>query len=154
MPTFAEENNNIRHEVERGAFEVKYKCRYTAIPIRLEGSTLHRVGFFLHMSKRNYLILDIERSAKLRLNATDCILASAFYELLSQNPIQYNGRPYYLADYDLMSKYRYILPDKTDTIRRLYKHLEMIGLIRIVKINNHVYFSPSQMLINWGLLDN
>lgn len=102
------------------------------------------------MNTRSYLILDLIRSKILDLNPTESILASCFYGLLSQNPIQYGGKPYYLADYRNVSVYCSILPDKVDTLRRLYKRLENIGLIKIIKIDNHVCFTPSQMLRDWG----
>lgn len=102
------------------------------------------------MNTRSYLILDLIRSKILDLNPTESILASCFYGLLSQNPIQYGGKPYYLADYRNVSVYCSILPDKVDTLRRLYKRLENIGLITIIKIDNHVCFTPSQMLRDWG----
>lgn len=102
------------------------------------------------MNKRSYLILDLVRSKVLDLNPTESILASCFFGLLSQNPIQYGGKPYYMADYKNVACYCSILPDKIDTLRRLYKRLENLGLITLIKIDNHVCFTPSQMLRDWG----
>lgn len=102
------------------------------------------------MNERSYLILDLVRSKILDLNPTESILASCFFGLLAQNPIQYGGKPYYMADYKNVACYCSILPDKIDTLRRLYKRLENIGLITIVKIDNHVCFTPSQILREWG----
>ena len=102
------------------------------------------------MNERSYLILDLVRSRVLDLNPTESILASCFFGLLAQNPIQYAGKPYYMADYKNVSVYCPILPNKVDTLRRLYKNLENLGLIQIIKIDNHVYFTPSQMLRDWG----
>ena len=102
------------------------------------------------MNERSYLILDLVRSRVLDLNPTESILASCFFGLLAQNPIQYAGKPYYMADYKNISVYCPILPNKVDTLRRLYKNLENLGLIQIIKINNHVCFTPSQMLRDWG----
>lgn len=107
-------------------------------------------GFFITMNERSYLILDLIRSKILDLNPTESILASCFFGLLAQNPIQYGGKPYYMADYKNVSCYCSILPDKVDTLRRLYKRLETIGLITLIKIDNHVCFTPSQMLRDWG----
>ena len=102
------------------------------------------------MNERSYLILDLVRSRVLDLNPTESILASCFFGLLAQNPIQYAGKPYYMADYKNISVYCPILPNKVDTLRRLYKKLENLGLIQIIKIDNHVCFTPSQMLRDWG----
>ena len=102
------------------------------------------------MNKRSYLILDLVRSKVLDLNPTESILASCFFGLLAQNPIQYEGKPYYMADYKNVSAYCSILPNKVDTLRRLYKNLENLGLIQSIKIDSHVCFTPSQMLRDWG----
>ena len=107
-------------------------------------------GLFHSMKERSYLILDLVRSRVLDLNPTESILASCFFGLLAQNPIQYAGKPYYMADYKNVSVYCPILPNKVDTLRRLYKNLENLGLIQIIKIDNHVCFTPSQMLRDWG----
>ena len=102
------------------------------------------------MKERSYLILDLVRSNILDLNPTESILASCLFGLLAQNPIQYAGKPYYMADYKNISVYCPILPNKVDTLRRLYKNLENLGLIELIKIDNHVCFTPSQMLRDWG----
>ena len=102
------------------------------------------------MNERSYLILDLVRSRVLDLNPTESILVSCFFGLLAQNPIQYAGKPYYMADYKNVSVYCPILPNKVDTLRRLYKNLENLGLIQLIKIDNHVCFTPSQMLRDWG----
>ena len=57
-----------------------------------------------------------------------------------------------MADYKNVSAYCPILPNKVDTLRRLYKNLEKVGLIQLIKIENHVYFTPSQMLRDWGTI--
>lgn len=102
------------------------------------------------MNERSYLILDLVRSRALDLNPTESILASCFFGLLAQNPIQYAGKPYYMADYKNVSVYCPILPNKVDTLRRLYKNLENLGLIQLIKIDSHVCFTPSKMLRDWG----
>lgn len=102
------------------------------------------------MNERSYLILDLVRSKVLCLNQTESILASCLFGLLAQNPIQYAGKSYYIADYKNVSVYCPILPNKVDTLRRLYKNLEKVGLIQLIKIDNHIYFTPSQMLRDWG----
>ena len=56
-----------------------------------------------------------------------------------------------MADYNYLIANCQILPDKIDTLRRLYKRLENIGLIQLVKIDKHVCFTPSEELRNWGL---
>lgn len=102
------------------------------------------------MKERCYLVLDLVRSKVLDLNPTESILASCLYGLLTKNPIQYDGNSYYMADYKYVACYCSVLPNKVDTLRRIYKRLENIGLIKIIKIDNHVYFTPSQMLRDWG----
>lgn len=102
------------------------------------------------MNERSYLILDLVRSKVLNLNQTESILASCLFGLLAQNPIQYAGKSYYMADYRNVSVYCPILPNKVDTLRRLYKSLEKVGLIQLIKLDNHVFFTPSQMLRDWG----
>ena len=102
------------------------------------------------MKERCYLVLDLVRSKVLDLNPTESILASCLFGLLAKNPIQYNGNSYYMADYKYIACYCSVLPNKADTLRRIYKRLENIGLIETIKIDNHVYFTPSQMLRDWG----
>ena len=102
------------------------------------------------MKERCYLVLDLVRSKVLDLNPTESILASCLFGLLTKNPIQYDGNSYYMADYKYVACYCSVLPNKVDTLRRIYKRLENIGLIEIIKIDNHVYFTPSQMLRDWG----
>nr|UVM96466.1 MAG: helix-turn-helix domain protein [Bacteriophage sp.] len=102
------------------------------------------------MKERCYLVLDLVRSKVLDLNPTESILASCLFGLLTKNPIQYDGNSYYMADYKYVACYCPVLPNKLDTLRRIYKRLENIGLIETIKIDNHVYFTPSQMLRDWG----
>ena len=102
------------------------------------------------MEERCYLVLDLVRSKVLDLNPTESILASCLFGLLTKNPIQYDGNSYYMADYKYVACYCSVLPNKADTLRRIYKRLENIGLIETIKIDNHVYFTPSQMLRDWG----
>ena len=102
------------------------------------------------MNERCYLVLDLVRSKVLDLNPTESILASCLFGLLTKNPIQYDGNSYYMADYKYVACYCSVLPNKVDTLRRIYKRLENIGLIETIKIDNHVYFTPSQMLRDWG----
>ena len=102
------------------------------------------------MKERCYLVLDLVRSKVLDLNPTESILASCLFVLLTKNPIQYDGNSYYMADYKYVACYCSVLPNKVDTLRRIYKRLENIGLIKTIKIDNHVYFTPSQMLRDWG----
>ena len=102
------------------------------------------------MKERCYLVLDLVRSKVLDLNPTESILASCLFGLLTKNPIQYDGNSYYIADYKYVACYCSVLPNKVDTLRRIYKRLENIGLIETIKIDNHVYFTPSQMLRDWG----
>ena len=102
------------------------------------------------MKKKRYIVLDLVRSNVLGLNPTQSILASCLFGLLSQDPIQYAGKSYYMADYKNISVYCLVLPNKVDTLRRLYKSLENLGLIQLTKIDNHVCFTPSEMLRDWG----
>ena len=102
------------------------------------------------MKERCFLVLDLVRSKVLDLNPTESILASCLFGLLAKNPIQYDGNSYYMADYKYVACYCSVLPNKVDTLRRIYKRLENIGLIETIKIDNHIYFTPSQMLRDWG----
>ena len=100
--------------------------------------------------KKAYLILDLLRCNALNLNSTESILASCLSGLIKKKSIQYNDKDYYLADYKYIINYCSIIPDKVDTLRRMYKKFESIGLIEVIKINGHVYFNPSDTLRNWG----
>lgn len=100
--------------------------------------------------KKAYLILDLLRCSALNLNSTESILASCLSGLIKKKSIQYNDKDYYLADYKYIINYCSIIPDKVDTLRRMYKRFESIGLIEVIKINGHVYFNPSDTLRNWG----
>lgn len=100
--------------------------------------------------KKAYLILDLLRCSALNLNSTESILASCLSGLIKKKSIQYNDKDYYLADYKYIINYCSIVPDKVDTLRRMYKKFESIGLIEVIKINGHVYFNPSDTLRNWG----
>lgn len=100
--------------------------------------------------KKAYLILDLLRCNDLNLNSTESILASCLSGLIKKKSIQYNDKDYYLADYKYIINYCSIIPDKVDTLRRMYKKFENIGLIEVIKINGHVYFNPSDTLRNWG----
>lgn len=106
-------------------------------------------SLFIKM-KKAYLILDLLRCNALNLNPTESILASCLSGLLKKKSIQYNDKDYYLADYKYVINYCSIIPDKVDTLRRMYKKLESMGLISVIKINGHVYFNPSDTLRNWG----
>ena len=86
----------------------------------------------------------------MNLNSTESILASCLSGLIKKKSIQYNDKDYYLADYKYIINYCSIIPDKVDTLRRMYKKFESIGLIEVIKINGHVYFNPSDTLRNWG----
>jgi len=100
---------------------------------------------------RNYIVLDVLRSQSYGLNPTESILASFLYGLIAQyEPIPYNGRWYYMADYSYIINNCPLLPDKVDTLRRLYKRLEAAGLISVIKLDNHVCFTPAEDLRNWG----
>lgn len=96
------------------------------------------------------MILDLLRCSALNLNSTESILASCLSGLIKKKSIQYNDKEYYLADYKYIINYCSIVPDKVDTLRRMYKKFESIGLIEVIKINGHVYFNPSDALRNWG----
>lgn len=100
--------------------------------------------------KKAYLILDLLRCSALNLNSTESILASCLSGLIKKKSIQYNDKDYYLADYKYIINYCSIIPDKVDTLRRMYKKFESIGLIEVIKINGNVYFNPSDTLRNWG----
>ena len=61
-----------------------------------------------------------------------------------------DGEEYYLADYDFVSDLCHLLPDKRDTLQRLYKRIENAGLMKTIKIGKHLYFTPSDDLRDWG----
>lgn len=105
---------------------------------------------FLIEMKKAYLILDLLRCNALKLNPTESILASCLSGLIKKKSIQYNDKDYYLADYKYVINYCSVIPDKVDTLRRMYKKFESIGLISVIKINGHVYFNPSDTLRDWG----
>ena len=61
-----------------------------------------------------------------------------------------DGEEFYLADYDFVANLCHLLPEKKDTLQRLYKKIENAGLIKTIKIGKHLYFTPSDDLRDWG----
>ena len=61
-----------------------------------------------------------------------------------------DGEEFYLADYDYVANLCHLLPEKKDTLQRLYKKIENAGLIKTMKIDKHLYFTPSDDLRDWG----
>ena len=61
-----------------------------------------------------------------------------------------DGEEYYMADYNYVSSLCHLLPDKKDTLQRLYKRIENVGLVKIMKIGKHLYINPSYEMRNWG----
>ena len=105
------------------------------------------------MGKRNYLVVDVIRCSYLELNATLSMLASYLYSRIAvarDGGKSIDGLTYYPAKYEYASQHVPSLPAKTDTLRRLYKDLENIGLIKLIKIGNTIHFAPSLMLRSWG----
>ena len=105
------------------------------------------------MGKRNYLVVDVIRCSYLELNATLSMLASYLYSRIAaarDGGKSMDGLIYYPAKYENASQHVPSLPAKTDTLRRLYKDLENIGLIKLLKIGNTIHFAPSPMLRSWG----
>ena len=105
------------------------------------------------MGKRNYLVVDVIRCSYLELNATLSMLASYLYSRIAaarDGGKSIDELTYYPAKYEYASQHVPSLPAKTDTLRRLYKDLENIGLIKLLKIGNTIHFAPSPMLRSWG----
>lgn len=97
-----------------------------------------------------FLIVDLIRSKKYGLNSTESNLCSVFNFLLTRKSMSVDGEEYYMADYDYVSRLCYLLPNKRDTLQRLYKRIENIGLVKIIKIGKHLYITPSDDLRDWG----
>ena len=102
------------------------------------------------MGKMYFLIVDLIRSEKYGLNSTESNLCSVLNFLISRKPTNVNGQQFYLADYDYVANLCHLLPDKKDTLQRLYKKIENAGLIKTMKIDKHLYFTPSDDLRDWG----
>lgn len=105
------------------------------------------------MGKRNYLVVDVIRCSHLGLNATLSMLASYLYSRIAaarDGGKSIGGLTYYPAKYEYASQHVPSLPAKTDTLRRLYKDLENVGLVKLLKIGNTIHFAPSPMLRSWG----
>ena len=101
--------------------------------------------------KRYYLVVDMMRAGFYGLNPSESLLASYLYGLIAQvKPLQYDGEYFYRAPYQWACDACPMLPQKADTIQRLYKRLESVGLIRVVKIDGQPFFSPSKDLREWG----
>lgn len=110
---------------------------------------LRAFSFFI-MGKMFFLIVDLIRSRKYGLNSTESNLCSVFNFLLSRKSMNVDGEEYYMADYDYVSSLCYLLPDKKDTLQRLYKRIENVGLVKIMKIGKHLYINPSDDMRDWG----
>ena len=102
------------------------------------------------MGKMYFLIVDLIRSEKYGLNSTESNLCSVLNFLISRKPTNVNGQEFYLADYDYVANLCHLLPEKKDTLQRLYKKIENAGLIKTMKIDKHLYFTPSDDLRDWG----
>ena len=97
-----------------------------------------------------FLIVDLIRSEKYGLNSTESNLCSVLNFLISRKSISVDGEEFYLADYDFVANLCHLLPEKKDTLQRLYKKIENAGLIKTIKIGKHLYFTPSDDLRDWG----
>lgn len=102
------------------------------------------------MSKMYFIVVDLVRSEKYGLNATESNLCSVFNFLLTRKSMNVDGEEYYMADYDYVSSLCHLLPDKKDTLQRLYKRIENVGLVKIMKIGSHLYINPSDDMRDWG----
>ena len=102
------------------------------------------------MGKMYFLIVDLIRSEKYGLNSTESNLCSVLNFIISRKPTNVNGQEFYLADYDYVANLCHLLPEKKDTLQRLYKKIENAGLIKTMKIDKHLYFTPSDDLRDWG----
>ena len=97
-----------------------------------------------------FLIVDLIRSERYGLNSTESNLCSVLNFLISRKSMNVDGEEYYLADYDFVADLCHLLPDKRDTLQRLYKRIENAGLMKTIKIGKHLYFTPSDDLRDWG----
>ena len=102
------------------------------------------------MSKMYFIVVDLVRSEKYGLNSTESNLCSVFNFLLTRKSMNVDGEEYYMADYDYVSSLCHLLPDKKDTLQRLYKRIENVGLVKIMKIGSHLYINPSDDMRDWG----
>lgn len=102
------------------------------------------------MSKMFFIIIDLVRSERYGLNSTESNLCSVFNFLLTRKSMNVDGEEYYMADYDYVSSLCHLLPDKKDTLQRLYKRIENVGLVKIMKIGSHLYINPSDDMRDWG----
>ena len=102
------------------------------------------------MSKMYFIVVDLIRSEKYGLNATESNLCSVFNFLLTRKSMNVDGEEYYMADYEYVSSLCHLLPDKKDTLQRLYKRIENVGLVKIMKIGSHLYINPSDDMRDWG----
>lgn len=102
------------------------------------------------MSKMYFIVVDLIRSEKYGLNSTESNLCSVFNFLLTRKSMNVDGEEYYMADYDYVSSLCHLLPDKKDTLQRLYKRIENVGLVKIMKIGSHLYINPSDDMRDWG----
>ena len=102
------------------------------------------------MGKMYFLIVDLIRSEKYGLNSTESNLCSVLNFLISRKSMSVDGEEFYLADYDFVANLCHLLPEKKDTLQRLYKKIENAGLIKTIKIGKHLYFTPSDDLRDWG----
>ena len=102
------------------------------------------------MGKMFFLIVDLIRSKRYGLNSTESNLCSVFNFLLTRKSMNVDGQEYYMSDYDYVSGLCYLLPEKKDTLQRLYKRIENMGLVKIMKIGSHIYINPSEDMRNWG----
>ena len=102
------------------------------------------------MGKMFFLIVDLIRSERYGLNSTESNLCSVLNFLISRKSMNVDGEEYYLADYDFVADLCHLLPDKRDTLQRLYKRIENAGLMKTIKIGKHLYFTPSDDLRDWG----
>lgn len=102
------------------------------------------------MSKMYFIVVDLVRSEKYGLNSTESNLCSVFNFLLTRKSMNVDGEEYYMADYDYVSSLCHLLPDKKDTLQRLYKRIENVGLVKIMKIGSHLFINPSDDMRDWG----
>jgi hypothetical protein len=102
--------------------------------------------------RRQYLIVDIVRSGLLGLNMTQSALLAYLYTRLAMTeaPVQLGPDYYYLCDEQPAIDAVPMLPRKRDTVRRLIKEFETLGVLRLTTIGEHLYFTPAPILRSWG----
>lgn len=101
---------------------------------------------------QHFIIMDVARCKALELNTTLSIFASYLYSRIAatKTKTQVGDEEYFACNYEYIPEHCPILPAKRDTLQKLLKQLEDVGLIKLLKIGRNNCFTPSNFLRNWG----